>query len=259
MDGRSALVTGAGRGIGRATALLLARRGAQVMAVSRTEAELDALTKECSDLSGPVQYLVETVETEEGCARIVAETTRRLGKLDILVNNAGYGSIDEAEIWLEDAAVWQRSLAVNLTAPFTLTRLALPEMIERRYGRVVMVGSAASTESGVAARMPAYAATKHGLLGLTRAVALDVAPFGVTCNAVLPGSVRTRTAELKVRSEAQRARTTVDAAWQARLSRYYAGRFVTPAEVAETIAFLASAQASGINGIGLLVALQGAV
>jgi 3-hydroxybutyrate dehydrogenase len=259
VDRRVALVTGAGRGIGRATALLLARRGARVMAASRTESELAALQADCEPFAGSVDYLVETVETEEGCARIVAETNRRLGRIDILVNNAGYGSIDEREIWQEDVALWHRSLAVNLTAPFALTRLALPGMIERRFGRVVMVASAASTASGVAPRMPAYAAAKHGLLGLTRAVALDVAPFGITCNAVLPGSVRTRTAELKVRSEAERAGTSVEDAWLARLARYPAGRFVTPDEVAETIAFLAGDEASGVNGVGLLVALQGAV
>ena len=254
MSGRVALVTGAGRGIGRATAEMLARRGDQVMAVSRTEAELAGLAR-----LAPVTYLVESVATPEGCARIAEETWKRLGPIEILVNNAGMGSMDESEIWVEDPAVWRESIATNLTAPYELTRLALPAMIEAGYGRVVMVGSAASTESGVAAGMPAYAAGKHGLLGLTRAVALDVAPHGVTCNAVLPGSVRTKTAELKVEREAASAGITVEQAWSARVSRYRAGRLVTAEEVAEAILFLASEAASGVNGVGLLVALQGHV
>src|SRR4029077_6769233 len=96
-------------------------------------------------------------------------------------------------------------MPLNLAAPFELTRLVLPGMIERRFGRVVMVCSLASLAAGVAPGMSAYVVSKHGLLGLTRAVAVEVAPYGITCNAVLPGSVRTATAELKVAEEAARA------------------------------------------------------
>jgi 3-hydroxybutyrate dehydrogenase len=244
-------VTGAGRGIGRATAGLLAQQGVRVMGVSRTEDELALLASE----SG-IEYVVETVETREGCARIVEETTRRLGAIDILVNNAGMGSYREREIWAQDPAVWCESLAVNLDAPFELTRLVVGGMIERRWGRIVMVCSTASLAAGIAPGMSAYASAKHGLLGLTRAVALDVAPFGVTCNAVLPGSVRTRTSELKVAQEATRLGISVDEAWAERAARYRAGRIVEAAEVAHAIAFLASDEASGINGEGITVALQ---
>ena len=253
-DAHTALVTGAGRGIGRATAELLAERGMRVLAVSRTESELADLAA-----SHGVDYLVESVADEDGCARIAAETLRRLGHLDVLVNNAGMGSVEEDVTWLEDPAVWHRSIATNLTAPFELSRRLVPTMIERLFGRVVMVASAASLASGVAPGMPAYAASKHGLLGLTRALALELAPYGVTCNAVLPGSVRTRTAEAKVAREAAAGGMTVEEAWDARRARYRAGRFVTAREVAEVIGFLASEQAAGVNGEGVLVALQGAV
>jgi NAD(P)-dependent dehydrogenase (short-subunit alcohol dehydrogenase family) len=104
--------------------------------------------------------------------------------------------------------------------------------------------------------MSAYVAGKHGLLGLTRAVALEVAPYGVTCNAVLPGSVRTQTSERKVEQEAEQAGITVEEAWAARVARTRAGRLVTAEEVAAAIAFLASDEASAVNGVALEVSLQ---
>src|SRR5215210_7189571 len=107
MKDRVALVTGAGRGIGRATALALAKRGARVMAVSRTEDELAELAE-----AGPVDFLAESVATEEGCERIVAETRRRLGPVEILVNNAGIGSAHERAVWEQEPAVWRETLAV---------------------------------------------------------------------------------------------------------------------------------------------------
>jgi NAD(P)-dependent dehydrogenase (short-subunit alcohol dehydrogenase family) len=147
-------------------------------------------------------------------------------------------------------------MALNLDAPFELTRLALPGMLERGSGRIVMVGSLASLGAGVAARMSAYAVSKHGLLGLARAVAIEVSGTGVTCNAVLPGSVRTATAEIRVASEAALAGTTIEEAWAARAARTPAGRLITPEEVAAAIAFLASDAASGVNGEAISVALQ---
>lgn len=251
MKGRVAVVTGAGRGIGRATALALARRDARVLAVSRTAEELEALAREA-----PVDVLAESVATAAGCVRIVDEARRRLGPVEILVNNAGMGSAREHEIWKQDSAVWRESLAVNLEAPFELTRLVAAEMVERRYGRIVMVCSTASLAAGFAPGMSAYVAAKHGLLGLARAVALDVAPYGVTCNAVLPGTVRTRMAELKVAEEARDEGVTIEQAWAARAARTRAGRLVTAEEVAATIAFLVGDDASAINGVALEVALQ---
>jgi NAD(P)-dependent dehydrogenase (short-subunit alcohol dehydrogenase family) len=222
-----------------------------VFAVSRTEQELDALAGEA-----PVEVLVESVATSAGCERVVAEACRRLGPVEILVNNAGMGSAREHEIWRQEPAVWRESLAVNLDAPFELTRLVAGGMVERRFGRIVMVCSSASLAAGFAPGMSAYVAGKHGLLGLARAVALDVAPYGVTCNAVLPGTVRTRMAELKVEQEADRSGMTIDEAWAARAARTWAGRLVAAEEVASAIAFLASDEASAINGVALEVALQ---
>ena len=250
MEGRVALVTGAGRGIGKATALALAARGARVMAVSRTESELAALAAEA-----PVEFVAESVATAEGCARIVEETRARLGPIEILVNNAGIGSADERVIWEQDPARWRETMAVNLDGPFHLTRLASADMVERRFGRVVMVSS---TAGQVGSRSEsAYDASKHGLIGLARAAAQDLGPFGVTCNAVLPGWVRTEMAERSAAFEATRRGITVDDVWAERAAHYPPGRVVTPEEVAETIAFLAGEKASGISGEAITVALGG--
>ena len=248
---RVALVTGAGRGIGRAIAVRLAADGVRVMAVARTADELSALAAETGG-----QWLADTVATAEGCERIVGETERRYGRIDVLVNNAGVGSAGEQLTWLQDPARWHEAMAVNLHAPFELTRLTLPGMIDRGFGRIVMIGSLASLAAGVAPGMSAYATSKHGLLGLTRAVALEVAAHGVTCNAVLPGSVRTQTSELKVAEEAERSGTTLEEAWQAREARTVAGRLVRAEEVAAVVAFLASEDASAVNGETIGVALQ---
>jgi NAD(P)-dependent dehydrogenase (short-subunit alcohol dehydrogenase family) len=251
LEGRTALVTGAGRGIGRATAVLLAADGARVLGVSRTVAELESLATEAD-----AEWVAADLAVPGECARLVEETQRRLGRIDILVNNAGIGSAGEKLLWLQDPARWRQAMALNLDAPFELTRLALPVMIEQRFGRVVMVASLASLASGVAPGMSAYAVSKHGLLGLTRAVAVEVAGYGVTCNAVLPGSVHTRTAELKVAEEADRAGGTIEEAWAARAARSYAGRLVTEEEVAAAIRFLVAEEASGVNGEALGIGLQ---
>jgi NAD(P)-dependent dehydrogenase (short-subunit alcohol dehydrogenase family) len=146
-------------------------------------------------------------------------------------------------------------MAVNLDGPFFLTRLAAADIKEGGWGRIVMVSST-SGEIG-APRMSAYTASKHGLMGLMRAVAQDIAPYGGTCNAVLPGWVRTEMAERSARLAAERRGLTVEEIWAEREAAYPANRVVTPEEVAETIAFLASEEASGINAEGITVALGG--
>jgi NAD(P)-dependent dehydrogenase (short-subunit alcohol dehydrogenase family) len=250
LAGKVALVTGAGRGIGRATALALAAQGARVLAVARTEEELAALAREA-----PVEYLAESVGTEEGCRRIVEDARRRLGPVEVLVNNAGVGSGHERAVWEQDPAVWRETMAVNLDAAFYLTRLAVPDMIERRRGRVVMVSSTAGELGGPA--MSAYCASKHGLLGLMRAVAQDVGPFEATCNAVLPGWVRTAMAERSAALEGERRGIDPEDVWRERAEVYPTGRVVAPEEVAAVIAFLASDAASGVNGEAITVALGG--
>ena len=243
---RVALVTGGGRGIGRTTAKLLASRGAIVMCVSRTRQELEAVG---------LEYVVADLGTTEGCSQAVVETEQRLGPVEILVCNHGIGSAHEDVIWKQTPEVWQQAMRVNLEGPFHLSRLVLRSMVERRYGRAVYVSSTAGLVAEHAGS--AYNSSKHGLIGLMRSVAEDAGPYGVTSNAVLPGWVRTEMAERSARQEAKERDITVDDVWRERAALYPSGRVATVAEVAETIAFLASEEASGINGEAVKVALGG--
>lgn len=248
MTGRVTLVTGAGRGIGRATASLLAREGYRVMAVSRTASDLRNVAEEA-----PLDVLVGSVDTPEGCEAIVREARERLGPIEVLVNNAGIDTGEERHIWEQDPAVWRRTMDVNLEGPFHLTRLVAGEMVAQGWGRIAMVSSTAGSIGGPS--MSAYCASKHGLEGLMRAVAQDVAAFGVTCNAVAPGWVRTPLAERTAEQEADRRGVSVEQVWREREAGYAAGRVLTPEEVAAAIRFLVGEDASGINGQTLGVTL----
>lgn len=246
VEGRVALVTGAGRGIGRETAELLARRGARVMAVARSESEL----RETG-----LEYIVADLGTPGGCERAVAETLRRLGPVEIFVCNHGIGSAHEKVIWEQAAETWEETMRINLDGPFYLSRLILKQMVGQHYGRVVYTSSTAGQVAEFAGS--AYNCSKHGLIGLMRSVARDAGAFGVTSNAVLPGWVRTAMAERSARAEAAAAGITVEEVWRQREALYAPGRVATPREVAEMIAFLASEESSGVSGQAIVVALGG--
>ena len=244
VEGRVALVTGAGRGIGRVTAELLAARGARVMASARSENELAATG---------LDYVAADLGSPEGCERAVAEAEQRLGPVEILVCNHGIGSAHERVIWEQDPALWDETLRINLSGPFHLSRLVTAGMVQRGYGRLVYTSSTAGQVAEPAGA--AYNSSKHGLLGLMRSVAQDAGPYNVTSNAVLPGWVRTDMAERSARAEAQERGVTVEEIWAERGRLYPPGRVVTPREVAEMIAFLASEESSGVNGEAITVAL----
>jgi NAD(P)-dependent dehydrogenase (short-subunit alcohol dehydrogenase family) len=246
VEGRVALVTGAGRGIGRVTAELLAERGARVMAVARSEDELRSLG---------LAYAVADLGTPFGCALAAEETENRLGPIDILVCNHGIGSADERVIWEQDPDLWRETLRINLDGPFYLSQRIVGGMADREYGRVVYTSSTAGQVAEFAGS--AYNSSKHGLLGLMRSVAQDAGPHGVTSNAVLPGWVRTPMAERSAEAEAGQRGLTVEDIWRERAALYPAGRVVTAGEVAEVIAFLASEESSGVNGEAITVALGG--
>lgn len=247
VDGRVALVTGAGRGIGRRAAELLTERGARVMCVARSE-------KELADVG--LEYSVADLGTPEGCASAVAETERRLGPIEIFVCNHGIGSAHERVIWEQDPELWAETMRINLDGPFFLSRLIVGRMVEQKYGRVVYTSSTAGLVAEHAGS--AYTSSKHGLLGLMRSVAVDGGPFGITSNAVLPGWVRTEMAERSAIQEAKDRGMTTDQVWEERAAMYPPGRVATVEEVAEAIAFLASEESSGISGEAIKVALGSA-
>ena len=244
VEGRVALITGGSRGIGRATAKLLASRGARVMCVARSEQDLAEVG---------LEYSVADLGSPEGCAHAIAEAEQRLGPIEILVCNHGIGSAHERVIWEQQADVWSETMRVNLDGPFHLSRLVLQGMIERQFGRIVYTSSTAGLVAEHAGS--AYNSSKHGLLGLMRSVATDGGSYGITSNAVLPGWVRTEMAERSARQEAEDRGITSDQVWEERAASYPPGRVVTPQEVAEMIAFLASEESSGVSGEAIRVAL----
>jgi len=244
VEGRVALVTGGGRGIGRTTADLLASRGAQVMCVARNKKELEETGFE---------YSVADLGTPDGCAKVIEDTEQQLGPIEILVCNHGIGSAHERVVWEQDPDLWSETMRVNLDGPFHLSRLVLPGMVERNYGRLVYTSSTAALVAEHAGS--AYNSSKSGLLGLMRSVALDGGPYGITSNAVLPGWVRTEMAERSAHQEAKDRDLTADQVWEERAALYPPGRVATPQEVAEMIAFLASEESSGVNGESIRVAL----
>lgn len=247
LQGRVAIVTGASSGIGKATALLFRQRGARVLAVARDQKRLDALAKE----SGAEPFAI-SLDSAAACEQTVA-AARKLGPVSILVNCAGRGGHEDKPIFDQSPAEWRATMAVNLDAPFELTRLAARDMRDQRWGRIVMVSSTAG-EVGAPA-MSAYCASKHGLIGLMRSVAHDVAPYNCTCNAVLPGWVKTEMAERDAEKEAARRGLTPAQVWKERADAYPAKRVLDANEIAEVIAFLASDAASGVNGEAMTVSL----
>lgn len=247
LAGRVAVVTGASSGIGRATAVLLAARGAKVLAVGRDHARLAKLAAH----SG-VATLGAAIETTEACAA-VAVAARKLGPIAILVNCAGRGGYLDRPIWEQSSADWRATMAVNLDAPFELTKAAAQDIRKAGWGRVVMISSTAG-EVGAPSMSP-YCASKHGVIGLMRSVAQDLAPFGATCNAILPGWVRTEMAERDAEQEATQRSLSVAAIWAERAAANPAKRVLEPEEIAKVVGFLVSDEAAGVNGEAITVSL----
>jgi NAD(P)-dependent dehydrogenase (short-subunit alcohol dehydrogenase family) len=193
LQGRVGLVTGAGRGIGRAIALEFAREGANVAVSSRTTSELDSVVKEIRGLGSDGYAVAADMMDRAAIKKLVAEVVERFGRLDILVNNAGGGSFKKLQDVLaltHDDQLFEDHLFLNLTSAYYATRAALPQMVTQNYGRVIFIGSGyAKTGGGTIA----YSAAKHGLIGMMRAMAYQVPPT-ITVNTLCPGWTNTRLA-----------------------------------------------------------------
>jgi NAD(P)-dependent dehydrogenase (short-subunit alcohol dehydrogenase family) len=249
MADRVALVTGASRGIGRATALALAAAGHRVVAVARS----GDLLEELAAAEPLIEALPASIDSPESCLEVIEIAHGRVGRVAILVNNAGRGGWHDRPIWEQDTEGWRDSMAVNLDAPFELTRGFVRDMVEDGWGRIVMISSTAG-QVGAPAMSP-YCASKHGVIGLMRSVAQDVAPHGITCNAILPGWVRTEMADRDAEQEGARRGMSADEVWADRAAENPAGRVVTPDEVAGVVAWLCSDAAAAVNGEALTVSL----
>lgn len=249
LSGRRALVTGGGRGIGRAVVLALAEAGARVALAARTRAEVEQVAEAARKLGTEAFPLTADVSRVAEVERLLAEAREAMGGVDILVNGAGVAP--SALLVKTSDEEWHAALQVNLSGAFYCMRGALPEMLERGWGRVVNVASIAGKTGQP--YIGAYAASKHGLLGLTRCAALEVAARGVTVNAVCPGYVDTPMTEASVVRIA--GKTGLEPGEiRRRLERMSPqGRMVSAEEVAALVAFLCGEDARGINGQALSV------
>jgi NAD(P)-dependent dehydrogenase (short-subunit alcohol dehydrogenase family) len=240
--GQVALVTGASRGIGQATAQQLSREGYRVVLVSRDRAALDEVA---TALPGPSLVVPSDVTDPRQVEQAFAAAEREWGPVEVLVANAGTGTaaalVDTTD---ED---WQRILDLNLTGPFRCIRRALPGMLERGWGRIVVVASVASKHGEP--MISAYTASKHGVLGLVRSAASEVAKRGVTVNAVCPGYVDTPMTVESVAGIAARTGRTLDEAGGLLARRQPIGRLIRPDEVADVVSLLL--RNGGINGQGI--------
>ncbi|HKW57426.1 MAG TPA: SDR family oxidoreductase [Candidatus Acidoferrum sp.] len=241
-----ALITGSGRGIGRAIARLFAAEGASVFLTARTEPELTATTQEISTFGGRAYASVSDLALEPDCQRIVEEARERFGKVDILVNNAGhYGPVVPVEDY--PLAEFDRVIAVHLRAAFLLSQLVLPQMYARMSGVILNVSSLSA--KAAFAWGSAYAAAKAGMLGLTRVTAAEAARKGVRVNAICPGPVtETRMSKELGNVLASRLGVSPKEQLDGFLSTILQGRGQTADEIARAALFLCSNQSSAITG-----------
>ncbi len=248
LEGRHALVTGAGSGIGAAIAQALAARGAMLTLLGRRASALEA-TRESLAGEGHGVAVADVSDFAEVCRAFETATAAR-GPVAILVNNAG--AARSAPFTRTDPALWQEMLAVNLTGTYHCSHAALPDMLAEGWGRIVNVASTAALTGY--AYVAAYCAAKHGVLGLTRALALEVAARGVTVNAVCPGYTDTPLLDAAVGNIVTSTGRSADEA-RATLARGNPqGRLVRPEEVAHTVAWLCLPESASINGQAIAVA-----
>lgn len=249
LEGKIAVVTGGGRGIGRAIARQFAREGAAVLVTARTEAEIRKVAAEISASGGKAASVAADVSRETDCRQILAAAEGQLGPVSILVNNAGdYGPVKPVEEISPEE--WDRVIAVHLRGAFLLTRLVLPGMYARKSGVILNISSL-SAKAAFAWGAP-YAAAKAGMLGLTRVTAAEGARRGVRVNAICPGPV-TETKMSRDLGQALAERLGIHPEIQLKqfLESILQGRGQTADEIAAVAVFLASDQASAITGQSL--------
>ena len=247
LSGQHAVVTGAGRGIGAAIARALLAEGASVSLLGRDQARLAA---SAASLGGSTQAVVVDVADENSVRAAFATIRERFPRIDILINNAGQA--DSAPLAKTSTEIWQRMLAVNLTGTFLCCREVVTAMMKQGYGRIVNV---ASTSGLVGyAYVSAYSAAKHGVIGLTRSLALETAKSGVTINAVCPGYTETDLVHDALANIVQKTGKSEIEARATLTAGNPQGRFVQPEEVASTVLWLCARESASITGQAIPIA-----
>jgi 3-oxoacyl-[acyl-carrier protein] reductase len=244
LEGRIALITGASRGIGRAIARGFAAEGAAIAVTARSEAELQALAAEVAQAGGQAFAIRADLSDASVPPRVVKQVAERFGTIDILVNNAGLGSSSRPMPVVDfDDAFWNLTLALNLTAPYLLTKAVLPMLLAKKWGRIINIASINGKIGSL--HGAAYAASKHGVLGLTRSVSLEVARDGITVNAICPGPVRTEMNNRRIEYDAKRLGLSFSEL-ESRLTPI--GRRLEPDEIVPMAILLASDESAAITG-----------
>ncbi len=240
MTNHVAIVTGAASGIGKAIAEALAREGHQVVLADMNEQQ----GQEVASAIGGF-FVAADLSQRAACRNLVDQALERYGKVDILVNNAGFQYINPIEDFAED--MWDRMIAVLLTAPFLLTKYVWPSMRAQGWGRVVNIGSVHSLRASPF--KVGYISAKHGMLGLSKTTALEGAPLGITVNTICPAYVRTPLVEKQIADQARtRGISEEEVIEQVMLAPTAIKRLIEPEEIAALVLFLCSEAAGGATG-----------
>jgi NAD(P)-dependent dehydrogenase (short-subunit alcohol dehydrogenase family) len=246
LDGRHAVVTGGGRGIGAAIATALAAEGAKLTLMGRNQAQL----QDKAAMLAMAQAIRCDVTNELDVGAAFAEARQTFGPVAILINNAG--AADSAPLTRTSLELFRRMLDVNLIGTFLCSRAALPDMLEAHFGRIVNVASIAGLKG--AAYVSAYCAAKHGVIGLTRALALETATKGITVNAVCPSYTDTDMVRDAIANIAQKTGRSAAEAEAELVRKNPQGRLIQPEEVAATVLWLCAPGSHAITGQAIAVA-----
>lgn len=250
LRGRHALVTGAGRGIGHSIARRLAACGAKLTLLGRTAATLEALRNELRAQNVQTHCVVADISKRESVDAAVADARAALGGIDLLINNAGQAA--SAPVTKRDDQLWHDLLAVNLSGTYFCIQAVLPDMMKNDFGRIVNIASTAGLTGYP--YVAAYCAAKHGVIGLTRAVAREMASRNITVNAVCPGYTDTDIVQNAAKKIAAVTGRSVSDAMQIMAKTNPQGRLIQPDEVAATVAWLCAPGAESITGQSIVVA-----
>src|SRR5215831_16065061 len=245
LENKIAVITGGGRGIGRAIALAFAREGADLVLAARTQEQLNETRMKVEELGRRALVVLTDIRSEESVRNLAEQTLQHFGRVDILVNNSGIAG-PTTPLWNIDLADWEDTFAVNVTGTYLCCRAFLPGMIERRSGSIIMISSMTGKRP-LYGRTP-YAGSKLALVGIARTLAWEVGSYGIRVNVISPGAVEGERIARVVRNQAAAQGISEDEALRQFTSGSPLGRLVPPADIAAAAVFLASDRAASITG-----------